>query len=159
MSSSHIAYIGIGSNISPEEYIIRGVDLLRKAVTLEAASSIWETPPVGGQGGNFLNAVVRVRTDLGADELVRKVLKPIEVRLGRVRTADPNSPRTIDLDILIYDQEVMDPSLWELTHICVPLAEINPDYTKPGASVSVASVADRLRRISPIMLRYDVHIN
>lgn len=156
---SHTVYIGIGSNISPEEYILRGIKLLRQAVTLEAASSIWETPPVGGQGGNFLNAVVRVRTVLAADDLLQKILRPIEARLGRVRTADPNSPRTIDLDILIFDHLLVDQSLWEFAHICVPLAEINPDYTHPETSIPLISVADRLRRTTPILLRRDIYIN
>lgn len=159
MTSIHIAYLGIGSNISPEEYIVRGVNMLRQAVTIEAISSIWETPPVGGQGGNFLNAVARISTNLTEDELIRKILRPVEARLGRVRTADPNTPRTIDLDVLIFDQQVRDQSLWELTHICVPLAEIYPDYTHPDHSTTIVQVAERLQRGSPIVLRYDIHID
>jgi 2-amino-4-hydroxy-6-hydroxymethyldihydropteridine diphosphokinase len=155
----HTVYIGIGSNISPEEFILRGVKLLRQAVTLEAASSVWETPPVGGQGGNFLNAVVRVRTELTAEDLLDKILRPIEARLGRVRTSDPNSPRTIDLDILIYDQQLVDPSVWEYAHICIPLAEIYPDYTHSTTSMSLISIADRMRNISPILLRRDIYID
>jgi 2-amino-4-hydroxy-6-hydroxymethyldihydropteridine diphosphokinase len=158
MINHHTVYIGIGSNISPEEYILRGINLLRKSLILEAASSVWETPPVGGQGDNFLNAVVRIRTDQDADYLLRKTLRSIESRLGRVRTEDRNSPRTIDLDILIFDHQVLDPSIWEMAHICVPLAEIYPDYTHPETTISIKSIADRLRVTSPIVLRHDIHI-
>lgn len=159
MINHHTVFISIGSNISPEEYILRGINLLCKAVILETVSSVWETPPVGGQGDNFLNAVARIRTDLAADDLLHKTLRPIEARLGRVRTADRNSPRTIDLDILIFDQQILDPLLWEMAHICVPLAEIYPAYTHPETSISIKSIADRMRATSPILLRHDIQIN
>jgi 2-amino-4-hydroxy-6-hydroxymethyldihydropteridine diphosphokinase len=157
MVNFHIVYIGIGSNISPEEFLLRGINLLRQSVTLEKVSSVWETPPVGGQGNNFLNAAVRVRTDRTAEDLQQQILRPIEARLGRKRTADPNSPRTIDLDILIYDHQEVDQSLWEFAHICVPLAEIYPDYTHPTSSISLKSVADQMQSKSPILLRHDLY--
>ena len=133
--------------------------MLRKIMPIEAASSVWETPPVGGQGGNFLNAVVCVQTSLSIVELRDNVLRPIEARLGRVRTSDPNSPRTIDMDILIYNHHVVDESIWESAHICVPLAEINPDYTQSESGLSLKEFANRARHTFPIRLRHDIRID
>ena len=133
--------------------------MLRKVMPIEAASSVWETPPVGGQGGNFLNAVVSVQTSMSIEDLRNSILRSIEARLGRVRTSDPNSPRTIDMDILIYNHQVVDEAIWESAHICIPLAEINPDYTHPESGLSLIELADRLRHTTPIRLRHDVRIN
>ena len=133
--------------------------MLRKVMPIEAASSVWETPPEGGQGGNFLNAVVSVQTSMGIEDLRNNVLRPIEARLGRVRTSDPNSPRTIDMDILIYDHQVVDESIWESAYICVPLAEICPGYTHPESGLVLKDIAVRMRHTAPIRLRRDIRIN
>jgi 2-amino-4-hydroxy-6-hydroxymethyldihydropteridine diphosphokinase len=133
--------------------------MLRKVMPIVAASSVWETPPVGGQGGNFLNAVVCVQTSMSIDDLRNNVLRVIEARLGRVRTGDPNSPRTIDMDILIYNHQLVDDSIWESAHICIPLAEINPDYTQPESGLSTKELAERMRQARPIRLRHDIRIN
>jgi len=128
-------------------------------MSIEATSSVWETPPVGGQGGNFLNAVVSVQTSLSIEDLRDNVLRLIEARLGRVRTSDPNSPRTIDMDILIYDQQVIEKTLWEFAYICVPLAEIYPDYTHPESGLLIKDIAIHMRHTTPIRLRRDIRID
>jgi len=133
--------------------------MLRKVVAVEAVSSVWETPPVGGQGGNFLNAVVCVHTSMSIEDLRNSVLRFIEARLGRVRTSDPNSPRTIDMDILIYDQQEVDGSIWETAHICIPLAEIYPDYTHSHSGLSIKDMAGRLGQTTPIRLRRDIRLD
>ena len=62
---------------------------------------MWETPPVGSRGSNFLNAALLIRTTLTSGLLKSLVLRPIEIQMGRVRTANKNAPRPIDLDILV----------------------------------------------------------
>jgi 2-amino-4-hydroxy-6-hydroxymethyldihydropteridine diphosphokinase len=133
--------------------------MLSKVLSIEAVSSVWETPPVGGQGGDFLNAVVSVNTTLSNDDLRKKILRPIENRLGRVRTNDPYSPRTIDMDILVYNDHVVDESVWDLAHICVPLSEICPDYTHPVSGLSLIEIAASMRTTVPIKLRHDIHLD
>lgn len=133
--------------------------MLSKVLPIEAVSSVWETPPVGGQGGDFLNAVVSVNTTFSVDDLRKKILRPIENRLGRVRTNDPYSPRTIDMDILIYNHHVVDESIWDLAHICVPLSEICPDYTHPVSGLSLIEIAAGMRTTVPIKLRHDIHLD
>jgi 2-amino-4-hydroxy-6-hydroxymethyldihydropteridine diphosphokinase len=159
VTSIHKVYIGLGSNISPEEYLLRGIMMLSKELPIEAVSSVWETPPVGGQGGDFLNAVVSVNTSKSIDDLRIKILRPIENRLGRVRTNDPYSPRTLDLDILIYNHQLIDESLWDMAHICVPLSEIYPDYTHPESGICLKDIAARMRMTTPIRLRHDIRLD
>lgn len=154
-SNQHQVYIGLGSNISPEANIPKALELLSKEVSLEAISSVWESPPAGGQGPNFLNAVARVRTSLTPDELRDNVLRAIETHLGRVRTEDPNAPRTIDLDILIYNQVILDPTIWTETYQSVPLSEIYPDLISENGE-TIEQISMNLARKNPIRQRLDV---
>ncbi|MEJ2267235.1 MAG: 2-amino-4-hydroxy-6-hydroxymethyldihydropteridine diphosphokinase [Anaerolineales bacterium] len=75
-SKDHYCYLGIGSNISPEVNIPRAIALLRKYVEVEAISTIWESPPEGGSGPNFLNAAVLIQTDLDEEDLRSRELIP-----------------------------------------------------------------------------------
>ena len=128
------------------------LEKLRDQVQIEAISKIWETPSVGTSGPNFLNAVAKIRTSLEINLLRNHVLRPIESQLGRVRTSDPNSPRPIDLDILIFDKRVIDNEIWSQAHIAVPLAEFVPDLYHPETGETLLEIAERLERINPIKI-------
>ena len=103
-------------------------------------SSVYETAPVGGPPGQgpYLNAVAELRTDLAPADLLRTLLD-VETGLGRVRT-EKDGPRTIDLDILLYDAAVSDDAGLTLPHprmhqrlfVLLPLAEIAPGPIHPG---------------------------
>jgi 2-amino-4-hydroxy-6-hydroxymethyldihydropteridine diphosphokinase len=138
------AYIGIGSNIQPEANLPRALDLLCQEVRIERLSMVWETPPLGLKGQNFLNAVVCIRTQLSVTLLKSLLLRPIEIKLGRVRTANKYAPRTIDLDILVYECRLVDPAVWEQAFLAVPLAELIPDYTHPDTGEPLKQAAGRL---------------
>ncbi|MDD5422231.1 MAG: 2-amino-4-hydroxy-6-hydroxymethyldihydropteridine diphosphokinase [Candidatus Omnitrophota bacterium] len=103
-------YIGIGSNLGDrQDYINRAIEELKshKDIRVRRVSSIYETEPAGGiQQGMFLNGVLEIDTDLGPKPLLKE-LNRIEAKLGRKRTIK-NGPRTIDLDILYYGQDVID---------------------------------------------------
>jgi 2-amino-4-hydroxy-6-hydroxymethyldihydropteridine diphosphokinase len=146
-------YIGLGSNISPEINIPRALDLLQEHVSLDALSSIWETPPVGSHGPNFLNAVALISTPLQADQLRSTVLRTIESRLGRIRTRDQNAPRTIDLDILIYGGQVLDENIWAQAHLALPLSELLPDLLRPESGQSILQIARQLARSTSMRKR------
>jgi 2-amino-4-hydroxy-6-hydroxymethyldihydropteridine diphosphokinase len=152
-------FVGLGSNIAPEQNLPRAVARLNDLVEIQEGSSVWETPPVGGPGPNFLNAVIRIETDRAEDELRDKILRPIETGLGRYRTADPNAPRTIDLDILIFAGQVREPEIWKQAHWSVPLAELVPNLKEPGTGEMLASVAGRLAAATRIVLRSDVPLD
>ena len=146
-------YLGLGSNISPELNLPRALELLREDVELVKTSSIWETPPVGSTGPNFLNAAALIKTGLSEEALRSQVLKKIEAQLGRIRTPDQNAPRTIDLDILIFDGKIRDDQIWERAYLALPLSELNPGLTHPRSGESIQKVAQRLSQSNPIRKR------
>jgi 2-amino-4-hydroxy-6-hydroxymethyldihydropteridine diphosphokinase len=156
-TETHQVYLGLGSNIRPEDNLAQAYALLQQSVRVEAVSHIWETPPVGSSGPNFLNAAARVSTGLSLADLRARILKPIEEGLGRVRTGDPNAPRTIDLDVLIFDGVALDENIWEQAHVCVPLAELIPDYAKAEGDITLGQVATRFRQAYPLRLRKDLN--
>src|SRR5690242_14773209 len=100
------AYLALGSNLGDRrDYLDRALQALGQhaGVAVTKVSSYHETAPVGGPPGQgaYLNAVAEVRTELAPEELLR-VLLDVERNLGRVRR-EPNGPRTLDLDLLLYD--------------------------------------------------------
>jgi 2-amino-4-hydroxy-6-hydroxymethyldihydropteridine diphosphokinase len=137
----HIAYIGIGSNLGDK------LPQCEKAVSeilsidrhkLLAKSSLFKTQPVGYTSQDwFVNAVLKIETDLEPTELLRK-LKSIESHLGRTETFRWG-PRMIDLDILFFDDieihteevQIPHPRIQERQFVLVPLAEIDQDLVHP----------------------------
>ena len=147
------AYIGLGANIGPREVtILRAVDLLAAAdgVSVVEVSQLRESDPVGvADQPMFLNGVVAVDTTLGARPLLETLLT-IERELGRER-GERWGPRTIDLDLLVFGDEVVDepgltvphPRLAERRFALEPLAELAPDLVVPGLG-RVADALDQL---------------
>jgi 2-amino-4-hydroxy-6-hydroxymethyldihydropteridine diphosphokinase len=132
------------------------MEFLSVQLIVEAFSNVWETPPEGTRGANFLNAAVQVQTLLTSGLLKSLVLRPIEVRMGRVRTANKYAPRTIDLDIVIFDGRVLDTKLWTHAFVAVPLAELAPALPHPQTGVPLQEIAARLAGSTPLKLRQDV---
>jgi 2-amino-4-hydroxy-6-hydroxymethyldihydropteridine diphosphokinase len=139
----HTAYIGIGSNLGERDATIRDALELLAAdpeLEVEAVSSIRETDPVGVlDQPRFLNAAIRLATDLAPHPLLERLLA-VEQQLGRVRTGERYGPRTIDLDLLLYGHEIVDepglrvphPRLAERRFVLEPLAELDPGLVVPG---------------------------
>ena len=153
----HQAGLLLGSNIQAEKNIPLAVGLLAKQMTILQTSSVWESRAVGSDGANFLNAVLLVSTTFGVDLLKDQVLRPLEAQLGRERTGDKNAPRTMDLDILLFDQQVLDLNLWQTAFRAVPMAELLPDFqSESGENLSDAAL--RLAQIAPIWKRKDIQI-
>jgi len=132
-----LAYVGLGSNLGDREAL-----LLRAADALDAVriSPVIETEPWGfADQPKFLNAVAEVETDLSARGLL-ELLLDVEQRLGRTRTGPRYGPRTIDLDLLLYGDEVIDepglrvphPRLAERRFVLEPLAALVPERKIPG---------------------------
>jgi 2-amino-4-hydroxy-6-hydroxymethyldihydropteridine diphosphokinase len=133
----------LGSNINPERCIPRAIDQLEKSIKIDAISTTWENPPVGPPAPVFYNTAVRGLTSLMKADLVTQILKPIEARLGRVRTSDKYAPRTIDLDIILFGDELIEPRLWSDAFIAVPVSEVLPDYQKVETKQSLTETARR----------------
>lgn len=135
----------LGSNIDPEVNMPRAVLELCRHFRLLGVSKVWETPPVQGDGPNFLNAAVLVETDFEPERIKMEVIRPLETQLGRTRTADKHAPRTIDIDVVIWGEHTIDPQLWEFAHVAVPAAELLPELRSPTGDERLADAAARLR--------------
>jgi 2-amino-4-hydroxy-6-hydroxymethyldihydropteridine diphosphokinase len=143
------AVLGLGSNLGDREAAITGAiaRLEARGFRKSLSSSLYLTEPVGGPPqGYFLNAVVAGETQLSPEELLAACLA-VEQELGRVR-AEPNGPRTIDVDILLMGAlrreapvpVIPHPRLSERRFVLEPLAEILPDLVHPGLGQSVAEL-------------------
>ncbi len=148
-------FISMGSNIDAEANLAAAVLRLEEldAIEVVATSRVYETAPVGTvDQPNFLNAALLIRTPLSAEDLKAGPLREVERGLGRVRTADKNAPRTIDLDIALYNYDVLDvcgrhvpdPDLLARAHIAVPLADLAPYYVHPETGETLEEIAARL---------------
>jgi 2-amino-4-hydroxy-6-hydroxymethyldihydropteridine diphosphokinase len=136
------AYVGIGSNLGERLAAIRDALALLAAdpeLEVEAVSTIRETDPVGVVDQPlFLNAAVRLTTGLAPRLLLERLLA-VEQQLGRVRT-ERYGPRTIDLDLLLYGDAVVEepglqvphPRMTERAFVLEPLAELDPELVIPG---------------------------
>ena len=154
----HQACLLLGSNILPEKNLTLGLNLLRNMVTISRLSSVWETPSVGSSGPDFLNLAVLITTPFKATQLKVQVLRPLEKRLGRVRSANKNAPRTFDIDIILFDGQLLDPSLWVYAHRAVPVAEILPDYRSDQGKL-LKEVARELVEMNPVRLKRDALVD
>ena len=146
------AYVGLGSNLGDRERMIWGaVHMLTFSPEVEVAavSSLRETAPVGLlDQPAFLNAAAAVDTDLDPHALL-ELLLTVERELGRTRDGPRFGPRTIDLDLLLYGDEIVDepgltvphPRLHERVFVLEPLAELDPDLVVPGLGAVQALLA------------------
>jgi len=149
---SKSAFVGIGSNLGDREGNFRqAVELLsaEDGIDVVAVSEIRETDPVGPvEQGPFLNGAVLIETGLAPRELLERLLA-VEERLGRVRR-ERWGPRTIDLDLLLYGDDVVDepgltvphPRLHERRFALEPLSDLAPSLEIPGKGPISALLAE-----------------
>jgi dihydroneopterin aldolase/2-amino-4-hydroxy-6-hydroxymethyldihydropteridine diphosphokinase len=151
--STNYVFVSLGSNIDPAHNLVEAVRRLAAHCCLVAVSPVYETQPVGKTDQpNFLNAAALIETDLGAARLKDQVLRVIELELGRVRTSDKNAPRTIDLDISLFNDQVLDvegrhipdPEILRFAHIARPLADLAAEYRHPETGQTLREIAEAL---------------
>lgn len=148
------AYVGLGANLGDREATIaRALELLaaHPGVELVSVSRLRETEPWGfADQPAFLNGAAAVGTSLSVAELLGALLE-VERELGRTRDGPRYGPRTIDLDLLLYGDEIVDepglavphPHLHERAFALEPLLDLDPELTVPGRG----RVADLLREL------------
>ena len=136
------AYVGLGANLGDRERTLRAAaDALaaEEGIEVVSISTLRETEPVGvGEQPRFLNGAAELETTLTARELLDRLLT-VEQRFGRVRIPGEHGPRTLDLDLLLYGDEVIDepgltvphPRLHERRFVLEPLAELAPGLVVP----------------------------
>jgi len=141
----HTVYLALGSNLGDRlANLKQAIDALTPQMEVKAKSSVYETPPWGYEDQpKFLNQVVKAKTYLDPEPLL-KHLKRLEVALGR-QASFPNGPRLIDMDILFYDELILNtsalviphPRLHERGFVLLPLMELSPDLVHPFNKKSV----------------------
>jgi len=146
---THTVYIALGTNLGDRMTNLRAaIDALAPEVTALAESHIYETPPWGYENQPpFLNMVLKAETDL-EPKLLLNYLKLLEVELGREQSFHWG-PRLIDLDILFYDDLVLDspplviphPRLQERAFVLVPLMDLASEYTHPHLGRSIKELS------------------
>lgn len=150
-----VVYLGIGSNLGDRQANIdKALALLKenKEIQVQAVSALIETDPEGeGLQGKFLNGAIKIDTDLLPLELLSQ-LKMIERRLGRSKSL-PNTPRSMDLDILFYEDVVIlegktlsipHPRLAQRKFVLQPLVEIAPNLIHPKLKKTIKQIYEEL---------------
>ena len=165
----HRAYLALGSNIEPEHNLPAVVRELSRYGRVLGVSRVWETEPLGfSNQPNFLNAALLLETSLTAGQLRQSAIPDIERVLNRQRDPEnPNGPRTIDVDIALFDCEIIvigsrripDPDILERAFVAVPLAELDPGYVHPENGRTLAEIAGGFAQAqSSMIVRPDVQL-
>ena len=122
------AIIGVGSNIDPKNNISSAKKKLSSMLELIKSSTFVKTAPFGYKDQDeFLNGAFLVKTNLGLEQL-KSVLGKIEDELGRIRTDNKYGPRTIDLDIVIWNNEVIDDEIYSREFLKNSIVELIPGF-------------------------------
>ena len=163
---ANYVFLGLGTNLGDREALLnKALELITESVgPVSASSGIYETEPWGFKSGNnFLNMVAQVHTDLNPADLLKK-LALIENQLGRKRGSRKYVSRTIDIDILLYGDRVIDrpdlkiphPLIHERRFVLVPLCDLAPDLLHPVLNKTFAVLLKECRdhrnvkRIDPL---------
>ncbi|MGH8162523.1 MAG: 2-amino-4-hydroxy-6-hydroxymethyldihydropteridine diphosphokinase [Gammaproteobacteria bacterium] len=142
--AEHEIYLSIGSNIAPERHIPAALAALEAAYGPLVVSPWYRSAPVGFEGPDFINGVVRGRTGDGFARL-RERLKRLERRAGRDQSKRL-ATRELDLDLLLFGDEIIEeddfaiprPDILEYAFVLRPLAEMAPEATHPATGRSFA---------------------
>jgi len=145
-------YLGLGSNMGDrQENVDKALDFLAQRLRMGKISSVYDTEPVGNvEQPRFLNLVCQACTRLSPMALLA-LAKGIESKLGR--TGKSNAPRPIDIDILLYGEQVIEtpelviphPRMMERAFTLIPLAEIAPDLVHPVSGKSIKELSEGLK--------------
>ena len=141
------AWLGLGSNVNAEEHIQAAVDALREQFKTVELSPAYTSTAVGFEGEDFINLVARVKTDM-CPLALRQYLRDLEDRYGRKRDVPKFSDRSLDVDILLYDDLVLQSPVLEIpraeitkfAHVLKPLADLDPELMHPTERRSMADI-------------------
>ncbi len=147
------AYIALGTNLGNRDENLKTVlKEIKKIANITKKSSIYETDPIGYKDqGKFLNMAIEIQTQLSPIDLIVK-LQEIEHKMGRVRTIE-NGPRIIDLDILLYRNEIINEKNLKIPHprmhsrkfVLEPLNEIAQNVIHPKLNLSINTLWTKIK--------------
>jgi 2-amino-4-hydroxy-6-hydroxymethyldihydropteridine diphosphokinase len=145
----HTALLSLGSNLDPQRHLHAAAQALREHFGAVVFSDVLRSPAVGFDGPDFLNAAALVRTELDVHAL-DDWLHALEAAQGRVRSAQRFASRTLDIDIVFYDDLVLAPATdshlqiprpdIEHAFVLQPLAQIAPDFRDPLSGLTLAQL-------------------
>ena len=141
------AWLGLGSNVNAKNHIRAGINELRERFERVSLSPIYTSASVGFEGNDFINLVARIETDLHPLEL-RDYLRDLEDRYGRKRNVPKFSDRSLDIDILLYDDlvllspvlEIPRAEIMKFSHVLKPLTDLDPDLVHPVKLITIAKI-------------------
>ena len=141
------AWLGLGSNVNAETHIRAAIDELSTQFGTIKLSPAYASTAVGFEGEDFINLVARVETDMSPVEL-RQYLRDLEDRYGRKRDVPKFSDRSLDIDILLYDDlvvlspvlEIPRAEITKYAHVLKPLADLEPDLFHPTERRPIAEI-------------------
>ena len=153
--SKHLVYVGIGSNIEQEKHIRLAVKYLYASFGEYCQlqlSPVYKTQAIGFEGDDFLNLVACFKTDLSAFD-VEKTLKTIEHKNGRRHQQEKFSARTLDIDLLLYDQVIIKSGgisvprdeIEKYAFVLSPLVDLAPDLIHPQTQQSMSTMWQQLK--------------
>ncbi len=159
MSEQAPVFIGVGSNIDPEENVPRALEYLARHITLTAVSTFYRTAPIARpEQDSYLNGVVAAMTHMSPRALKTDILCSIELTCGRTHTEDKYAARTIDLDLLLYGNpsihepalKIPHPDIRERSFVSVALYELAPDIILPDTQEPLSEVVrDQMDDMQP----------
>jgi len=141
------AWLGLGSNINAEANIRAGINELKETFENVSLSPAYISTAVGFDGDDFINLIARVETGMQPIEL-RLYLRNLEDRYGRKRNVPKFSDRSLDIDILLYDDlvllspvlEIPRAEIMKFAHVLKPLADLEPDLVHPSELRTIAQI-------------------
>lgn len=142
-----IAWLGLGSNVNADTHIRAGIRELEKDFRNVSLSPVYSSTAVGFDGDNFINLVARVETEMHPMEL-REYLRKLEDKFGRKRNVAKFSDRSLDIDILLYDDlvllspvlEIPRAEILKFSHVLKPLMDLEPDLVHPVEQRTMADI-------------------
>lgn len=166
MGELHRVYLALGANMGDRQSkLLQALQLIRARASIEVVSSCYETKPIGYSAQpDFLNMACLVTTELPPQELLF-FLKQIERQMGR-QTNFRNAPRPIDIDILLYDDLILEsaeltiphPRMSERAFVLVPLAEIAAEVIQPVSKLTVAELFQRVDKSGVSSAPFDLQV-
>jgi 2-amino-4-hydroxy-6-hydroxymethyldihydropteridine diphosphokinase len=159
-------FVAAGSNVEPERHLILASKELERAFGQIRFSPWYRNRAVGFEGDDFINFVVGFETDLPVRDVIAR-LREIETACGRPREAAKWAPRSMDLDILLYDDLVCEdpqfklprPDLLKRAYMLGPMADLAPDVMHPTARATIGELWERFDRQAHALERVDSPIS
>lgn len=151
------AILAVGSNIEPQAHIQQALAILRQEQVFLEQSTFTETSPRGFiQQANFSNGAFSIETHLDKAEL-KQYLKQVEARLGRVRTENKNGPRTIDLDVIVFNGTIVDTDFYYYDFVRKAVTELMPELNHTRGHINTEAIEKHFKAIMEEGLGLDLN--